>query len=114
MKNWAIRECVKVTPDKDLNLRGAVKAAPVAASINADKLQSYKSGVFSSSLLSKCKTNPNHWVLIVGYGVEGKKNYWKCKNSWGPAWGRSGYLYIERTESGEGECGIQHDAYFPK
>lgn len=49
IKNWEITNCVKVTPDKDLNLRGAVRAQPVVASINADKIQHYKSGVYSSS-----------------------------------------------------------------
>ena len=88
MKNWEITNCVKVTPDKDLNLRGAVRAQPVVASINADKIQHYKSGVYSSPIYNKCKANPNHWVLIVGYGTEDKKKYWKCKNSWGSTWGR--------------------------
>ena len=26
-------------------------------------------------------------VTIVGWGVENGVKYWKCANSWGPAWG---------------------------
>lgn len=108
MKIWEIGQCVKVTSDKELNLKGAVKYQPVAASINADKIKSYKSGVYSPGLFSSCKTSPNHWVTIVGYGVQDSQNFWKVKNSWGTSWGVNGYLFISRKGDGEGVCGIQH------
>ena len=105
---------MKVTADKELNIKASVNYQPVIASINGSKIKSYSSGIFSSSLLSSCKTDPNHWVSIVGYGAEGSKNYWKLKNSWGTKWGMNGYMLILRKGDGEGECGIQHEGYFTR
>ena len=90
---------------------------PLVASINAEtnKMKSYSGGIFSSTRLAPCKTKPNHFMLLVGYGSDGKKqNFWKLKNSWGVSWGQQGYLYIARTGDGEGECGVQHDLYYPE
>ena len=41
-----------------------------------------------------------HCITIVGY--DATQNYWKCKNSWGPSWGESGYFKI-----GFEECNIE-------
>lgn len=66
--------------------------------------------MFEQTGLIKCKTDPNYWMVIVGYGVDDKtkKKYWKVKNSFGSGWGQQGYLYIVRTGNDEGECGIQN------
>lgn len=84
---------------------------PLAVSINGAKLKNYEKGVFDTNniLINECKTDPNHWMLLVGYGrdEQAKKNYWKLKNSWGIEWGVQGYLYIVRKGDGEGECGVQ-------
>jgi len=56
--------------------------------------------------------NPNHGVLVVGYGfsqIDGKY-YWKIKNVWGRSWAEDGFGYLERGEPGVNDelstCGI--------
>ncbi len=57
----------------------------------------YKSGVFSDT---KCKTVVDHYVLIVGFGIDGKKKFWNLKNSFGTGWGINGYMLLERLDNG--------------
>ena len=105
----------RVTKDSPSAMKSAVAKGPVSIAIEADKaaFQSYKSGVLSSS---KCGTNLDHGVLIVGYGTDSKYGkYWKVKNSWGKTWGESGYVRLARSDSnGKGECGCLMEGYLPK
>jgi len=56
---------------------------------------------------TSCGTQLDHGVLVVGYGTDTDgTDYYIVKNSWGPDWGQSGYVWIGR-ESGAGVCGIQ-------
>lgn len=90
-------------------LMSAVAQQPVSIAIQANQIafQSYKSGV----LTGKCGQNLDHGVLLVGYGTENGVDYWKVKNSWGPSWGESGYIKIER--SGADLCGILDAPSYP-
>ena len=87
----------------------AVAKQPVSIAIEADKLsfQFYRSGVYSSK---NCGTNLDHGVLLVGYGEEDDKKYWKVKNSWGTTWGDEGYIKILR---GTGLCGVTMQPSIP-
>eukprot|EP01009_Symbiontida_sp_KSa7_P007852 NODE_4936_length_329_cov_410.350000_g4325_i0.p3 GENE.NODE_4936_length_329_cov_410.350000_g4325_i0~~NODE_4936_length_329_cov_410.350000_g4325_i0.p3 ORF type:complete len:78 (+),score=13.31 NODE_4936_length_329_cov_410.350000_g4325_i0:33-266(+) len=58
--------------------------------------QSYTGGI-----VKHCpKEQPDHGVLLVGYG----EDYWIVKNSWGPNWGEEGYI---RLHKGDDQCNIQ-------
>merc|ERR1719421_2496118 len=104
----------------------AVSKGPVSVAIEADQsgFQFYKSGVFSGT----CGTNLDHGVLVVGYGTDSGKDYWKVKNSWGTSWGQEGYILLERSTKtnstgrqllggggggAAGECGLLKQPSYP-
>jgi len=62
----------------------------VAVAINAESFhfQFYSGGIMTY----KCGTDLDHGVLVVGYGAENGKTFWKLKNSWGAGWGEKGYF----------------------
>ena len=80
-KAWSISDCYQVEVDSEKALRAAVAQQPVSVAIQANQMsfQLYKSGVFSDS---KCGTKLDHGVLVVGYGNQDGKDFWKVKNSW--------------------------------
>ena len=90
----------------------AVGQQPVSIAIEADGImfQLYKQGVFTS----KCGTNLDHGVLVVGYGTEGDNDYWLVKNSWTSSWGDNRYIKLARgiSQTG-GQCGILLSASYP-
>ncbi|KAJ7546186.1 hypothetical protein O6H91_08G029200 [Diphasiastrum complanatum] len=85
----------EVAANSDNALLQAVANQPVSVAIEAagSAFQLYAGGVFTGS----CGTQVNHGVLIVGYGTDGGLDYWIVKNSWGPAWGESGYIRMQRN-----------------
>merc|ERR1719486_1013211 len=68
-----------VAPKNEDQLKAAVNMQPVSIAIEADQsgFQFYKSGVFSGT----CGDKLDHGVLLVGYGTDSGKDYWKVKNS---------------------------------
>ena len=109
-----INDCYDVEPNNQISLKNAVFRQPVSVAIQADSFyfQSYSSGILDSS---KCGTELNHGVLVVGYGEENNQKYWLVKNSWGTSWGDNGYVKIARSDSenDEGICGIAMNPSFP-
>ena len=94
-----------VTSNNPVSLMHAVSQGPVAAMMDVDApgIEHYKSGIVRKG----CGTNPDHSVVIVGYGVaqmveEGSLStkvveYWIVKNSFGASWGEDGYIRLERN-----------------
>jgi len=93
-----------VAADDEQALMEAVAKQPVSIAVEADKaaFQLYHSGV----LTSKCGSNLDHGVLVVGYGTDSGTDYWKVKNSWGASFGEDGYIRLKRGKGGAGECGL--------
>jgi C1A family cysteine protease len=84
---------------------------PHAASIDSRcaSFSAYKSGIYDEP---ECTNdNPNHVVLIVGYGINRDKDFWLVKNSWGRTWGEDGYIRMVRNNGGQ--CAIATSAYAP-
>ena len=84
-------------------MKDAVWQQPCAVAIDGGSriFQTYKSGIITTS---RCGSQLNHAVTIVGYG----SNFWIVKNSWGTSWGELGYVRIGTgTGTGSGICGIK-------
>lgn len=102
----------RIIPTSEQAMQSAVAQQPVSVAIEADHpvFQSYKSGVITAN----CGEQPDHGVLVVGYGTDEKYGkYWKLKNSWGVRWGEQGFLRIARGMGGHGECSILGSPSYP-
>ena len=90
-------------------MQAALVTQPVAVGIEADQasFQYYTSGVIATS---KCGTNLDHAVLVVGNGTDSVSgmDYWLVKNSWNTSWGDKGYVKLQK-DSKTGACGVQSD-----
>lgn len=53
--------------------------SPMTVAVNAEKWQLYKSGIYDGCT----STEVNHDTYLIGVTTQ----YWRIKNSWGPAWG---------------------------
>jgi cathepsin F len=91
----------QVSTDEDQIAAYLAKNGPLSIGINASWLQLYVGGI-SNPLICSPK-HLDHGVLIVGYGEQNGKKFWKVKNSWGAGWGEQGYFRIIR---GKGKCGL--------
>jgi C1A family cysteine protease len=103
---------VDVEKNSDAAMMSALNIGPVAIAIEADQkeFQLYTSGV----LTAPCGTTLDHGVLAVGYGTLDGIDYYKIKNSWGPAWGAEGYILLQRgVAQKEGQCGMLSSASYP-
>lgn len=101
-----------VPQNDEKSLQKAVAHQPVSVAIEAGgrEFQLYHSGVFSG----RCGTSLDHGVVAVGYGTDNGKDYWIVRNSWGPKWGESGYVRMERNINvTTGKCGIAMMASYP-
>jgi len=86
-------------------LYDSMRHGTVSVAIRAenDDFRHYSKGIIDGD---GCGTDLDHGVLAVGYNAD--EDYWTIKNSWGPAWGESGYVRIRRGED-FGVCGINQE-----
>ncbi|XP_065360558.1 procathepsin L-like [Calliphora vicina] len=82
---------------------------PLACSINGPQsLKLYDKGIFNDKECNKGE--PNHSILVVGYGSENGQDYWIVKNSWSQVWGEDGYFRLPR---GKNYCFIASECSYP-
>lgn len=90
----------------------AIRKGPIGCYIYAsESAYSYHSGMLTTD--EECNgigNSVNHAVLIVGFGREKGKFYWKAKNTWGKDWGENGYFKIA---IGRNLCNIEMQCRFP-
>ncbi|XP_050786910.1 cathepsin S-like [Gopherus flavomarginatus] len=97
---------------KEAALKDAVaNIGPVSVIINAAKPSFflYKSGVYDDP---RCTEEPNHSVLVIGYGTLDGKDFWLVKNSWGIKFGDKGYIRMSRNKGNQ--CGIASYGFYPQ
>lgn len=91
----------------------AVAATKGVVSVSIDASQEsfhlYSSGIYYEPA---CSQYTDHAVAVVGYGSEGKLNYWIVRNSWGEAWGEKGYIRMSKDRGNN--CAIASHALLPK
>ncbi|XP_047984386.1 procathepsin L-like [Leguminivora glycinivorella] len=91
---------IKIADEEELKNK-LVNLGPLAVALNANDFQFYHKGILEPK---NCKgQDPNHGVLLVGYGEEKGKKFWIIKNSWGTGWGLKGYVKLLR---GVDACGM--------
>jgi len=87
-----------------------LESGPVAVLIDAGPLQSYTKGIFNW----QCASQPNHAVVLVGYGMEGNVGYWIIRNSWGDWWGEGGHVRVMENANNNNSCLIGFSGYLPR
>lgn len=102
---------IKELPQGEEVLKAAVaKVGPISIAVAASaQFRFYKKGIFDDATCASLKMN--HAMLAVGYGSEGKHDYWLVKNSWGEGWGEKGYIRMSRNKNNQ--CLISSAALYP-
>jgi hypothetical protein len=101
-----ISTCGATVKNSESDLTAALaEQGVIGIAIDAGGLsfQLYTSGVYTSTTCSSSRLN--HAVTAVGYGVDSNNTpYYIVKNSWGTAWGDSGYILMRRNYNNM--CGV--------
>jgi Papain family cysteine protease len=82
----------------------------VSGVFNTPAFETYKGGIFREHFQApEAGGGVNHAVVIVGWDDRKGKGCWKVQNSWGPAWGEGGYMWIEYgcNNVGKGACWVR-------
>ncbi|ANQ08334.1 Vivapain-2 [Plasmodium coatneyi] len=117
-EKYTIKSYVQIPEDK---YKEAIQfLGPLTLGLTVDdNFYDYQEGIFTSDSIDE----PNHEVMIVGYGVQEifnseinaneKHYYYIIKNSWGTSWGEKGFMRIETDELGLKKINNMTDAYVP-
>lgn len=96
---------------KALKDRLAIQPVSVGVATGCKEFMQYSSGIFDGHCGGKKEIG--HAVNFVGWGIEGDKEFWIMRNSWGTGWGENGYMRILITGDGNGVGGAQYDWSYP-
>ena len=83
------------------NLANALNQQPISVAVDASNWSPYRSGVFNN-----CASSVNHGVLLVA----STSSYWTIKNSWGTAWGESGFIRLAKGNT----CAVCNYGSYPR
>ncbi|XP_017125121.1 procathepsin L [Drosophila elegans] len=99
-----------IPPKDEEQLKKVVATlGPVACSVNGlETLKNYEGGIYNDNECNQGE--PNHAILVVGYGSENGQDYWIVKNSWDDTWGEKGYFRLPR---GQNFCLIADECSYP-
>ncbi|XP_045477244.1 procathepsin L-like [Harmonia axyridis] len=106
-----IKGYVEIEEGSERDLQIAVATmGPVSVAMDATfELQGYDYGILDDKFCTTYELN--HYVVVVGYGVDNGIEYYLVKNSWGEDWGDHGYFKIVRNKNNR--CGIATMAVYP-
>lgn len=77
---------------------------PIACGIAVPHdLMKYTGGIYEDKT---GELDIDHEISVVGWGVENRVKYWVIRNSWGTAWGESGFF---RLVKGKNNIAIESD-----
>jgi len=89
-----------------------VANGPIAIAMDAGLLESYQGGIIQPTAGQCSQVQLDHAIIIVGFDVDTTQTpnlpFWIVRNSWGTAWGESGYFRIVRGTNGQNinACGL--------
>ncbi|XP_017082105.2 procathepsin L [Drosophila eugracilis] len=110
-----IHDHVTLTEGDEKELAEVVyNIGPVAVSIDHlhDEFVQYFGGILNIPSCGSAKSDLTHSVLVVGFGSHPKwGDYWLIKNSFGTAWGESGYFKLARNANNM--CGVATLPQYP-
>ncbi|XP_060702242.1 procathepsin L-like [Hemiscyllium ocellatum] len=106
-----IRHYAHVIRNEKYLAKAVSRIGPISVAIDASQrgFQLYRTGIYRNQNCSR--RIPNHAVLVVGFGVDGRQKYWLVKNSWGKGWGDEGY--IKMAKDFRNMCAIASYAVYP-
>jgi len=81
---------------------GILGPITVAVDGSQPSFQHYKGGIYYEPQCSS--SNLNQDLLVVGYGTQGKQDFWIAQNFMGAEWGVQGYILMARNQNNN--CGI--------
>ena len=98
------RSFSQISSGDNLSIQTGLTQRPWAVSLDASRLQFYSQGIYDGPCST---TSITHFMTLIGFGQSGGKDYWRLENSWGTAWGQSGYIFMRKYQGKSSEpCGV--------
>ena len=104
MEGFVVTKWYKVSTEHDL-FEHLAAVSPITVSMDTKGcwLKLYRGGLFSAD---RCRTEPDHGMVVVGY----TRDAIIVRNSWGTFWGDAGYVNWDRRGL---KCCMLDNAFYP-